>query len=145
MSTTRTHTNTRRVYLEPAPSRVQLSHLRELVEKTQDFPGDADVVLLRLSERHIKGQWTAQSMFIESLDQVEPAAPQRLKPCTTPEHLALALPDTVFRAPEGRIYTQIRIGEELRLNLAGEGWYDHAEVIEREKELLAIWEPEGDA
>lgn len=140
MSTRRTQITSTRVFIEPAPSHVQLSHLRELVEKTQDIPGNAAVVLSGLRERSTKDQWTAQFLFIESKADA-PALPRLV---TTTDELSQFPPGAVFRGPHGRVYTQIRMGEALCL-MANEGWSGHAEVIEREKELLAIWEPEGDA
>ena len=141
MSTRRTQITSTRVFIEPAPSHVQLSHLRELVEKTQDVPGNAAVVLSGLRERSTKDQWTAQFLFIESKADA-PALPRLI---TTADELSQFLPGAVFRGPGGRIYRQIELAGTLRLRLADGDWYDHAEVIEREKELLAIWEPEGDA
>lgn len=141
MSTRRSQATTKRVFIEPAPSRVQLAHLRELVEKTQDLPGDAAVVLSGLRERITKDQWTAQFLFIESTAD----APTLPRLVTTADELATFHPGSLFRSRSGRIYTQIQMAGKLRLDLAGEGWFDHAEVIESEKELLALWEPEGDA
>lgn len=141
MSTRRTQNTTRRVFVEPAPLRVQLSHLRELVERTPDIPGNATVVLSGLSERYVKGDFEARYISVESVTDA-PALPRLV---TTTDELSQFLPGAVFRAPHGRIYTQIQLGETLRLQLAGGGWREHAEVIHREGELLVIWEPEGDA
>lgn len=57
----------------------------------------------------------------------------------TPEQLAKLNPEAVLRSTAGRLYVQCTDGNHLRQT--EEGTYTHAEVLEREHELILLWEP----